>query len=97
MLLNFFTMFTIMTLHSVSTRTWAGQIAVHQVPVAVHDVTFLDVDWQVAVGAAADGQCGVVEGDADGLQGDGVDAVGWCGGKMGDSVSLVSKGKAISF
>ena len=32
---------------------------------------------------AADGQRGVVEGDADGFQGDGVDAVGWCGGKGG--------------
>ena len=60
------------------------RVAVHQVPVAVHDVAFLDVDGQVAVGATADGQRGVIEGDADGLQGDGVDAVGWCGGKRGD-------------
>jgi hypothetical protein len=60
------------------------RVAVHQVPVAVHDVAFLDVDRQVAVGATADGQRGVIEGDADGLQGDGVDAVGWCGGKRGD-------------
>jgi hypothetical protein len=71
------------------------RVAVHQVPVAVHDVAFLDVDGQAAAGAAADGQRGVVEGDADGLQGDGVDAVGWCGGKGRDGVSLVSKGTMI--
>jgi hypothetical protein len=57
---------------------------VHQVPVAVDDVAFLDVDRELARGAATGGEGAVGESDADGLEGDGVNR--WAGGREGGVV-----------
>ena len=54
-----------------------GWVAVHEVAVAVDDVALLDEDGGVAVGAAAEGEGGVTEGDADHLDAVGVEAVGF--------------------